>query len=105
MFESSDGKSSLVESFEALVVLIKANPVRCLIYCGAIQFAVLWIIHDTHWNAFALQAYFVTTFVFAYEPFRNKKQAVTKWRFWKGRWSQWVNATLALNSTHRSFNG
>jgi hypothetical protein len=84
MFEDSDGKNSLVESIGALVYLIKANPVRLLIYCGAIPFAVLWIVHDTRWNAFLLQAYFVTTFVFAYEPFRNKKQAVTEWRFWKG---------------------
>ena len=83
MFERLNEKSTFVESLEALIYLIKENPIRSIIYCGAIPFAGLWIFHNSERNGFALQAYFVTTFVFVYEPFRNKKLEVKRWSFWK----------------------
>jgi len=83
MFERLNEKNTFLESLEALIYLIKENPVRSIIYCGAIPFGWFWIRHDSMISTFALQAYFVTTFVFVYEPFRNKKPDVTKWWFWK----------------------
>jgi EamA domain-containing membrane protein RarD len=83
MFERLNEKNTFVESLEALIYLIKENPVRSVVYCGAIPLAIPWILHNSVTNGFALQAYLVTTFVFALEPFRNKKLEVKKWRFWK----------------------
>jgi hypothetical protein len=83
MFERLNEKNTFIESLEALVYLIRENPVRSIIYCGALPFAVLWIRRNSMFNGFALQAYFVTTFVFAYEPFRNEKREVKRWWFWK----------------------
>jgi hypothetical protein len=83
MFERLNEKNTFVESLEALIYLIKENPVRSVVYFGAIPFAIPWILHNSVTNGFALQAYFVTTFVFALEPFRNKKLEVKKWWFWR----------------------
>jgi hypothetical protein len=83
MLEELNRKSVFLESFEALVYLIKENPVRSLMYCGAAPFGVVWIVHNSVATGFALQSYLVTTFVFAYEPFRNERESVKHRWFWK----------------------
>jgi hypothetical protein len=83
MFERLNEKNAFVESLEALIYLIKENPVRSIIYCGDIPFGWFWIRHDSVISAFALQAYLITTLVFVYEPFRNRRLYVRRWWFWK----------------------
>src|SRR5690348_3511630 len=83
MLEELDQKNSFVESAQALVYLIKTNPVRSFFYIGSVPFGVLWVHHNSRQTAFALQAYLVTAFVFVYEPFRNEKLNVRKRWYWK----------------------
>jgi hypothetical protein len=83
MLEDLERKNSFVESVQAFVYLIKTNPVRSLFYIGSVPFGILWVRHNSRPTAFALQAYLITVFVFAYEPFRNEKQNVKKRWFWK----------------------
>jgi hypothetical protein len=83
MFEGLKEKKSMVESFEALVYLVREKPARSVLYCGAIPLALLWIHRESLANAFALQVYLLTAGTFGYEPFRNNKRFVKKWWFWK----------------------
>lgn len=83
MLEELNKKNTVRESLESLVYLVGENPIRSLLYLGAIPFAALWIAHNSFWRGFALQLYFITTFVFAYYPFRKEKEDAKKWWYWK----------------------
>jgi hypothetical protein len=83
MFEDLNKRSRLVESLQALVYLVRSNPLTALLYCGAITFALRALLHRSPLTVFALQAYLLTFLVFVDLPFRSEKQNVGKWWLWK----------------------
>jgi hypothetical protein len=59
------------------------DRVTIVFYCGAVPFAVAWLVHNSLTTAFALEAYRITCGVFVVNPFEMEKQYVKQRWLWR----------------------
>ncbi len=59
------------------------DRVTIIFYWCAVPFSLAWIIHNSLWTGFGLEAYLITYLVFILDPFQMQKQYVRKWWYWR----------------------
>jgi hypothetical protein len=61
----------------------KRDPIALVFYCGAVPFGILWVLHNSRWTGYLLEAYLITMIAFVIVPFETRqKDAKQRW-FWK----------------------
>ena len=62
----------------------RRDPVTVAIYCGCVPFAIAWVLHNSIWTAFALEAYLITVIAFVMNPVELQAENIKQRWFWKG---------------------
>jgi hypothetical protein len=76
------GHRGVVTMFE--YINRKRDPITIALYLGAAPFAIAWVLHNSIWTAFALEAFLITMEVFVINPVELQGEKIRQRGYWKG---------------------